>query len=78
MGIFCRVYISFGSWYVSQLLITHLNFLSLSQEILQADYRILLQKYGIDLDKIDAQEEESLFGLDFPDMSVQEDITEWL
>ena len=72
------MYISFGSWYVSQLLITHLNFLSLSQEILQADYRILLQKYGIDLDKIDAQEEESLFGLDFPDMSVQEDITEWL
>ena len=44
----------------------------------KADYRILLQKYGIDLDKIDAQEEESLFGLDFPDMSVQEDITEWL
>ena len=72
------MYISFGSWYVSQLLITHLNFLSLSQEILQADYRILLQKYGIDLDKIDAQEEESLFGLDFPDMSVQEDNTEWL
>ena len=72
------MYNSFGSWYVSQLLITHLNFLSLSQEILQADYRILLQKYGIDLDKIDAQEEESLFGLDFPDMSVQEDITEWL
>ena len=59
-----------------QSLIPH--FVSLSQEILQADYRILLQKYGIDLDKINAQEEESLFGLDFPDMSVQEDITEWL
>ena len=61
------------------LAITHTTLsLSLLQEILQADYRILLQKYGVDLDKIDAQEEESLFGLDFPDMSVQEGITEWL
>ena len=48
------------------------------QEILQADYRILLDKYGIDLDKINAQEEESLFGLDFPDLELHEEVFEFL
>ena len=51
---------------------------SYSQEILQADYKVLLQKYNIDLDQINAQEDESLFGLDFPDVSLQEGVTDWL
>lgn len=46
--------------------------------ILQADYKILLAKYGIDLDKIDEEDEQSLFGLNFPDVSMKEGIKEWL
>mmetsp|Transcript_15250 Transcript_15250/g.29039 ORF Transcript_15250/g.29039 Transcript_15250/m.29039 type:complete len:721 (+) Transcript_15250:153-2315(+) len=47
-------------------------------ELLQVDYRVLLQKYGIDLDKVDADEEESLYGLQFPDLSLKEGVREWL
>ena len=47
-------------------------------EILQEDYRVLLQKYGIDLDKMNAEEEESLYGMQFPDLSLQEGVKEWL
>ena len=47
-------------------------------KILQDDYRILLSKYGVDLDKMNAKAEETLFCLDFPDLSVQEGVREWL
>ncbi len=43
-----------------------------------SDYKVLLQKYGIDLDKMNADEEESLFGLNFPLVSLKEDAKEWL
>jgi hypothetical protein len=47
-------------------------------EILEGDYKILLQKYGIDVDLIKAKEEETLFGLDFPALSLQEGIQDCL
>ena len=47
-------------------------------KILQEDYKILLSKYGMDLDKMNAKEEETLLGLDFPDLSPQEGVREWL
>jgi hypothetical protein len=47
-------------------------------KILEEDYKILLQKYGIDVDLIKAKEEETLFGLDFPAMSLQEGVQNWL
>ncbi|KAL7500721.1 hypothetical protein ACHAWT_008705 [Skeletonema menzelii] len=47
-------------------------------KILQADYKILLAKYGVDLDKIDEEDEQSLFGLNYPDVSVKEGIRDWL
>lgn len=47
-------------------------------EIMQADYRILLQKYGIDIDEEYAAEEEDVYGLNFPDVSWKEDIQDWL
>mmetsp|Transcript_31044 Transcript_31044/g.75032 ORF Transcript_31044/g.75032 Transcript_31044/m.75032 type:complete len:766 (-) Transcript_31044:151-2448(-) len=47
-------------------------------EILQADYRLLLGKYGIDLDEMNAKDEDTLFGLNFPDVSLQEAVGEWL
>jgi hypothetical protein len=47
-------------------------------KILQNDYKLLLNKYGIDLDKMNAKAEETLFGLDFPDVSVQQGVREWL
>ena len=47
-------------------------------EILEEDYKILLQKYGINVDLIKAKEEETLFGLDFPAMSLQEGVQNWL
>ncbi|KAL7553287.1 hypothetical protein ACHAWF_016541 [Thalassiosira exigua] len=47
-------------------------------EIMQADYRVLLEKYGIDLDGMDAQQEESQFGLDYPSLSLQDGVKEWL
>eukprot|EP00571_Detonula_confervacea_P017501 CAMPEP_0172303882 /NCGR_PEP_ID=MMETSP1058-20130122/5395_1 /TAXON_ID=83371 /ORGANISM="Detonula confervacea, Strain CCMP 353" /LENGTH=1584 /DNA_ID=CAMNT_0013014919 /DNA_START=83 /DNA_END=4838 /DNA_ORIENTATION=+ len=47
-------------------------------EIFQADYKVLLLKYGIDLDKMNANEEETLFGLNCPDLSLQEGVEEWL
>lgn len=47
-------------------------------EILQADYRILLQKYGIDMDKEETEEEESVYGLQLPDLSLKEDVKGWL
>jgi len=47
--------------------------------ILQADYKILLNKYGIDVEQLDAKEEEdSRFGLNFPDLSLQQGVGEWL
>merc|ERR1712238_267993 len=39
--------------------------------ILQADYRVLLQKYGIDADQMDAKKEASLYGQQYPDVSLQ-------
>lgn len=47
-------------------------------KILQEDYKILLNKYGVDLDKMNAKAEETLFCLDFPDLSLQEGVREWL
>lgn len=47
-------------------------------KILQADYKILLAKYGIDLDKVNEEDEESLFGLNFPDVTLKEGIKDWL
>ena len=47
-------------------------------EILQADYKILLAKYDIDLDKINERDEETLFGLNFPDVSLKDGIIDWL
>lgn len=47
-------------------------------EILQGDYKVLLEKYGIDLDKMDAEQEESQFGLTFPDVALQEGVKDWL
>lgn len=47
-------------------------------EILQNDYKVLLQKYGIDLDKMNAEQDESQFGLNFPDLSSKEGVKEWL
>ncbi|KAL9180019.1 hypothetical protein ACHAXT_007989 [Thalassiosira profunda] len=47
-------------------------------EILQQDYKILLEKYGIDLDQENAEQEESQFGLHFPDVSLKEGVVEWL
>ena len=46
--------------------------------ILEEDYKILLQKYGIDVDLIKAKEEETLFGLDFPALSLQEGVKDCL
>ena len=47
-------------------------------EILQQDYKVLLEKYGIDLDQENAEQEESQFGLQFPDVSLKEGVVEWL
>eukprot|EP00581_Thalassiosira_minuscula_P014661 CAMPEP_0183716264 /NCGR_PEP_ID=MMETSP0737-20130205/10241_1 /TAXON_ID=385413 /ORGANISM="Thalassiosira miniscula, Strain CCMP1093" /LENGTH=1592 /DNA_ID=CAMNT_0025945507 /DNA_START=165 /DNA_END=4943 /DNA_ORIENTATION=- len=47
-------------------------------EIFQADYRILLQKYGIDLDKINAEEAENQYGMQFAALSIKEGVKEWL
>jgi beta-phosphoglucomutase-like phosphatase (HAD superfamily) len=47
-------------------------------KILQADYKTLLAKYGIDLDKVNEEDEESLFGLNFPDVTLKEGIKDWL
>ena len=47
-------------------------------KILQEDYKILLNKYGVDLDEMSAKAEETLFCLDFPDLSTQEGVREWL
>ena len=46
-------------------------------EILQDDYKRLLEKYDIDLDKLDAEQDESEFGR-FPAVSLKEGVTEWL
>jgi hypothetical protein len=47
-------------------------------KIFQEDYKILLNKYGVDLDEMSAKAEETLFCLDFPDLSTQEGVREWL
>ena len=47
-------------------------------KILEEDYKILLQKYGIDVDLINAKEEETLFGLDIPEMTLQEGVRDCL
>ena len=48
-------------------------------KILQADYKNVLAKYGIDLDKVNEEDEESLFGLNFPDVTLKEEgIKDWL
>lgn len=47
-------------------------------KILQNDYKLLLNKYGIDLDKMNAKAEKTRFGLDFPDISVQQEVREWM
>lgn len=46
--------------------------------ILEEDYKILLQKYGIDVDLIKAKEEQTLFGLDSPALSLQEGVRDCL
>lgn len=46
--------------------------------ILQPDYKLLMAKYGIDVDEVDAKEEEALFGFDSPDVSLKEGVGEWL
>ena len=47
-------------------------------KIFQNDYKLLLNKYGIDLDKMNAKAKETRFGLDFPDLLVQQGVREWL
>jgi len=47
-------------------------------KILQADYKTMLAKYGIDLDKVNEEDEQSLFGLNFPDVSMKEGVKDWL
>lgn len=44
-------------------------------EILQADYKVLLHKYGIDLDRLDAQQNESQL---FSDLTLKEGVKEWM
>ena len=47
-------------------------------QILQVDYKNLLEKYGIDLDKVNEEEEESLFWLNVPDVTLKDGIKDWL
>ena len=47
-------------------------------QILQVDYKNLLEKYGIDLDKVNEEEEESLFWLNVPDVTLKSGIKDWL
>ncbi|KAK1740244.1 haloacid dehalogenase-like hydrolase [Skeletonema marinoi] len=47
-------------------------------KILQADYKTMLAKYGIDLDRVNEEDEQSLFGLNFPDVSMKEGVKDWL
>lgn len=47
-------------------------------KILQSDYKVILHKYGIDVDELDAKEKETLFGLNFPNLSLREGVGGWL